>query len=297
MPIPLAIAMVLALFLFVLFTGINSLVDTRARARLLHLAMPPDRAAYFGNALHRPRPWRDNLRRLLRSIRPPAFFEGWCNAAAISQAGISLSPHEYRALWWLLIPPGFLLSVVLAALAKWRVGGISLGMLILLLSLIGPFLYLRLKTNRRAREITRSLPDFLDLLTLSVEAGLGFEVALRRVVERYPGPLGQEMCQALRQIELGYSRADALEELVKRSPSLDIVNFVATVNLTERLGTPLAQTLRIQADLLRTRRRQRAQATAQTAPVRVIPALVFFFLPALLLIYLAPPILDFLLLR
>ncbi len=289
MAVPLAIASAFTLFLFVLFMAVNSLIDARGRARLLHLLRLSDRSIS--------RPWGDLGRRLLRSAHPPTWLERWSSAATLARAGIPLSAREYQALWWLLIPPGVLLALGLAALAKWSAGGIGLGTLSLLLPMFGPLLYLRLKTNERARGITRSLPDFLDLLTLSVEAGLGFEVALRRVAERYPDPLGQGMRQALRQIELGYSRADALEGLVERSPSLDMVNFVAAVNLAERLGTPLAQTLRIQAELLRTRRRQRAQATAQTAPVRVIPALVFFFLPALLLIYLAPPILNFLLLR
>ncbi len=297
MAVSLAIAIVLTFFIFVLFMAMNSLVDVRGRGRLLQLLGLPGRSVRFDEAQRKPRPWRDLGRQLLRSVHPPAFLERWSRAAAITRAGIPLSPQEYRALWWLLISPGILLAVGLAALAKWSTGGIGLGMLSMLLPMFGPLLYLRWKTNERARGITRSLPDFLDLLTLSVEAGLGFEVALRRVVEQYPGPLGQEMRRALRQIELGYSRAAVLEELVERSPSVDMVNFVTAVNLADRLGTPLAQTLRIQADLLRTRRRQRAQAIAQTAPVRVIPALVFFFLPALLLIYLAPPILNFLLLR
>lgn len=85
-----------------------------------------------------------------------------------------------------------------------------------------------------------------------------------------------------------------MEELVKRIPSSDVEHFVEAINLSEHLGTSLARTLRVQANLLRTRRRQCAEVKAQTAPIRIIPALVFFFLPSLLLIYLAPPIINFL---
>jgi tight adherence protein C len=85
--------------------------------------------------------------------------------------------------------------------------------------------------------------------------------------------------------------------LAKRIPSGDVEHFVEAILLAERLGTSLARTMRIQSSLMRTRRRQRAEVQAQTAPIRIIPALVFFFLPSLLLIYLAPPIINFLLRR
>ena len=111
------------------------------------------------------------------------------------------------------------------------------------------------------------------------------------------GALGEEMRGALIQIELGFSRQEALEDLTKRIPSSDVNQFVEAILLSERLGTSLARTLRVQSNLLRTRRRQRAEVKAQTAPIRIIPALVFFFLPSLLLIYLAPPIINFLLRR
>jgi len=126
---------------------------------------------------------------------------------------------------------------------------------------------------------------------------LGFLPALQRVSRNYPGPLGVNLRHLLEQIELGYTRSQAMDEFASRSPSPEIHNFVEAVKLTEQLGTSLARTLRIQAHILRLARRQRAQAAAQTAPIRIVPALVFFFLPSLLLIYLAPPIINFFLRR
>ena len=109
--------------------------------------------------------------------------------------------------------------------------------------------------------------------------------------------LNKEVEVALLQIELGFSQREALQELAWRVPSPDVKSFVEAILLSERLGTSLARTMRVQASLLRSRRRQRAEVKAQTAPIRIIPALVFFFLPSLLLIYLAPPIINFLLRR
>jgi len=98
-------------------------------------------------------------------------------------------------------------------------------------------------------------------------------------------------------MDLGFSRQEALREMTDRIPYSNLDQFVEAIILSERLGTSLAKTLRVQAKMLRTGRRQRAETRAQTAPIRIIPALVFFFLPSLLLIFLAPPILNLLLRR
>ena len=161
----------------------------------------------------------------------------------------------------------------------------------MLFVLAAPIAYLRRGARLRSRRIQQQLPDFLDGLTLTLESGLGLEPALRRLCPRVRAPLGTGLRRMLRRMDMGYSRAQALEVWVEDTGLEEVRQLAAAILQAERLGTSLARTLRVQASLLRSRRLHRARAAAQTAPIRVIPALVFFFLPALLLVYLAPPIL------
>lgn len=128
-----------------------------------------------------------------------------------------------------------------------------------------------------------------------MDAGLGFFQALERVNRVQAGVLKQNINDMLEYQQLGFSREETLEKFVQDTQSDLIKRFAGAVNLSGKLWTPLSRTLRLQAHLLRTQRRQQAEIKAQTAPIRIIPALVFFFLPGLLLIYLAPPILHLLL--
>lgn len=283
---PLAIALTLGALVYVVLLMAASLTDpaaTQRARRLLRLSQNP--SAF---------PWRTLARALLTSTRPPALLSKWVDGPRLERAAIAFSPEDLRAGWYLgmLLCSGAAMGLV--GLGRGGAWVIALAVAMLGIAALGPPVFLRWRTARRARALTRSLPDFLDLLTLSVEAGQGFEAAFRRVLAAYPGPLGDELRLAMGQMDLGHSRAAALRALAHRAPSPDVRSFVAAVIQAEQPGTSLARTLRIQADLLRTRRRQRAQAAAQTTPIRIVPALVFFFLPALLLIYLAPPVLNFL---
>jgi len=285
MTITFALALTLGGFVFVLLLSLDALFDHPARIRMqqvFHLRPEKERKS-----------WKQIFRTALGAVRPPAFLDAWVQQKELLWAGFHLDVGEYRALWWLMILFGIGVGLLIMLINEWR--GVSLAVALMLMSGIAgsPYLYLHWRMRRRARVIAKSLPDFLDLLTFTVQAGLGFTPALQRVSAGYPGPLGEELRRVLVQIELGFSRAEALDEFVSRSPSPEIQNFVEAVKLTEQLGTSLARTLRIQANMMRLTRRQRAQAAAQTAPIRIIPALVFFFLPSLLLIYLAPPIINF----
>ncbi len=230
----------------------------------------------------------------LDAIKPPEFVTRIVDEQTVTWSGIKMTHHQFMPFWWLITLIGVFLGLIPVGS---RFGNLPVSLLIitlLLLSTVGPYLYLRYRIRERGRAVERSLPDFLDMLTFTVEAGLGLVPALKRVSAGFIGVLGEEMRQALVQIDLGFSRREALEELARRIPSPDVQHFVEAILLSERLGTSLARTLRVQANLLRTRRRQRAEVKAQTAPIRIIPALVFFFLPSLLLIYLASPIINFL---
>lgn len=236
---------------------------------------------------------RDDFTRLLDEILPPQVIKRFADQELVIQSGIRMSSERYQALWWLIFMAGAVVGLLMIVSRFEYLGGWVTALGMLLFSGFGPYLYLHWRKQERTRAVTRNLPDFLDLLTLTVEAGLGFIPALRRLSKGYSGVLEVELQKTLLDIDLGYSRREALQMMSARIPSTEVAHFVEAINLSERLGTSLARTLRDQSNLLRTRRRQRAEAKAQTAPIRIIPALVFFFLPSLLLVYLAPPIINF----
>ena len=274
--------------IFIVLLAVRTLKDHQAVIRARHrLKMGEKRDDEY-------RTWRDRLSALLQVVRVPSFLDPILDESDVIHAGIIYSRSQYLALWWLLILSGSLLTIGMMFWTSMSLSGMLLGAVLILLPAVSPYLYLMWRIRKRERAIARALPDFLDILTFTVEAGLGFVPALRRVCDGYSGLLSRELNRVLVRMELGFSKRQALEELKDRLPSSDIDQLVEAILLSEQLGTSLARTLRIQANLLRTRRRQRAEAKAQTAPIRIIPALVFFFLPSLLLIYLAPPIINFL---
>ncbi len=268
-----------------LLLAVDSVYDNAAHTRMQHtfsIDMTKER-----------RSWKQRMRTTLQQMYPPAFLEPWLDEKKLLWAGIPLSIAEYRGMWWLAIMIGLVLGLLAVIIKGVSSFNLALGMVVALAVGGTPYLFVQSRIRRRTKAITRSLPDFLDLLTFTVQAGLGFTPALQRVSQGFPGPLGDELRRMLEQIELGHSSAAALDEFVERSPSPDVRNFAEAVKITEKLGTSLARALRIQVDMLRHVRRQRARTIAQTASIRIIPALVFFFLPSLLLIYLAPPIINF----
>ena len=166
-------------------------------------------------------------------------------------------------------------------------------LLALLLGLLGfmiPNLILNSKVLQRQKAIQKALPDMLDLLLVSVEAGLGFDMALKRVTEKHKGELSKEMQRALEEIRVGKSRSEALRGMVDRTGVADLRTFVSAVIQAEQLGSDIARTLRIQADTMRQKRRQRAEETAMKAPIKMLFPLIFFILPALFVVILGPPL-------
>jgi tight adherence protein C len=263
--------------------------DPGARMRLRWRLLQKNEAARFSL-------WQ-RLQPTLEGIPVPDWFKDLIDSQTVIRAGIPLTADLFRSAWWLTSWLGLLLGTLIAILTAGTARGIVMGFLLLIAGSAGPYYDLQRRIRIRRRAIERSLPDFLDMLTFTIEAGLGLVPAIQRVAAGFEGPLSIELEAALLQIKLGYSQREALQELTRRVPSRDVEHFVEAILLAERLGTSLARTMRVQSNLLRTRRRQRAEVQAKTAPIRIIPALVFFFLPSLLLIYLAPPIINFLLRR
>ncbi len=145
------------------------------------------------------------------------------------------------------------------------------------------------RASRRKRNIALELPDTLDLLTISVEAGLDFLTALRRVVEKHrEGPLKDELSFFFNQIELGRPRRDALREMSNRVKLQDLSSVVSSLIQADKLGASIGPVLKVQSDMLRIRRAQRAEKAAQEAPVKMLAPLVLCIMPAVFLMILAP---------
>jgi tight adherence protein C len=145
-----------------------------------------------------------------------------------------------------------------------------------------------LKARERQEHITRELPDVLDQVTICVEAGLGFEAALARTARSGHGPLAVELSRTLQDIRFGMPRRVALEKLLERTDVADLRHFVVAIAQAERHGLPTANVLRVQANELREKRRQRAEEHAMKIPVKLVFPLVLCILPALFIVLLGP---------
>jgi tight adherence protein C len=162
-----------------------------------------------------------------------------------------------------------------------------------LVGYMGPEFYVTQVVRRRQHRLQLSLPDALDLLVISMEAGLGLDQAILRVAQelRTAHPeLSEEMQLVNMEMQLGKNRLEALRELANRTGVEDIKGLVAMLIQTDRFGTSLAQSLRIFSDDLRIKRRQRAEEQAAKTTVKMVPPLVFFIFPALMVVILGPGI-------
>ncbi len=155
-----------------------------------------------------------------------------------------------------------------------------------------PYARLRNKVKKRQKAIVRALPDAMDLLTTSVEAGLGVDAAFALVTEKTEGPLSETFALYLRQVGLGRARQDALVYVAERTGVPDLIGIAHSVNQGDELGTPIGDVLRRQADDLRVARRQRAQLAAARAPVLMTIPMALCFLPAMVAVVIVPSILN-----
>lgn len=155
-------------------------------------------------------------------------------------------------------------------------------------------LLLRQAIQDRRRAVLRSLPDVVDFLVVAVDAGLSFDLALGRVVEKFKNPLTQGFAQALAEVQLGRHRLEALEELGRRTGVPELMAFVQMVVSSERMGVPIAHVLRLQSQELRWRRGEWARKLAAEAPVKMTIPMVVFIFPTLWLVLLGPSLIRLL---
>ena len=181
------------------------------------------------------------------------------------------------------------LSLVLALLM-----GLSFAITLLFVvaaSLAGysaPNMYLYQKTYDRTAQMQRALPDAIDLLTISVESGLGFDAAVAQVARNTDGPLSQEFARMLQEMQIGRGRSQALRSMADRTKMPDLRSFVSAMVQADAFGIPVGQVLRVQSAEIRIKRRQWAEEAAQKVPVKILVPLIFCILPCLFIAVLGP---------
>jgi len=184
---------------------------------------------------------------------------------------------------------GLVISLVLALLM-----GLSFVMtmgFVVAASLVGymaPNMYLYQAMHDRSEKLQRSLPDAIDLLTISVESGLGFDAACAQVARNTDGPLSEEFARMLQEMQIGRGRSDALRSLADRTNLPDLRSFVSAMVQADAFGIPVGQVLRVQASEIRVKRRQWAEEMAQKVPVKILVPLIFCILPCLFIAVLGP---------
>ena len=156
----------------------------------------------------------------------------------------------------------------------------------------GPNLYLYQKAHERSEVLQRGLPDAIDLLTISVESGLGFDAAVQQVARNTEGPIAEEFSRVLREMQIGSGRADALRAMGERTNVADVRTFVGAMVQADAFGIPIAQVLRIQSAEMRVKRRQRAEEKAQQVPVKITIPLIFCILPTLFIAVMGPAVIS-----
>ena len=168
--------------------------------------------------------------------------------------------------------------------------GAGFGIIGALLGYTIPEFWLGGRVKKRQKAILLMIPDALDLLTISVRAGLGFDAALAKVVEKLQGPLSDEFRRALAEVRVGKARRDALRDIVARTEVAPLTNFIGAIIQAEQLGVSISKVLQVQSEQLRIERRQRAEEMAAKAPIKMLFPLVGCIFPSLFIVILGPAI-------
>ncbi len=164
-------------------------------------------------------------------------------------------------------------------------GGFGLGFYL-------PTAWLGSKIKQRQNEVIKALPDALDLLTICVEAGLGFDAAMSKVAEKWNNELSRAFTKTVQEMQLGKLRREALRDMANSLDVSDVTSFAAAIIQADQLGVSMAKVMRIQSEQMRMKRRQRAEEKARQAPVKMMFPLVFFIFPTILIVLLGPAIIK-----
>ncbi|WP_289009404.1 type II secretion system F family protein [uncultured Thermomonospora sp.] len=259
-------------------------IETEYAGQVGRKAIPPSRDERLAEPLMR------RLQLLARSLSPGTGVESLQRRLDLAGNPGAWTPERILSYKGLGL---FLLGATGALVGSGSVPGLLLGAA--LGSLFGFFLPDILLYNaglRRQEELKRTLPDVLDLLVVSVEAGLGFDAALTRVAQNTDGPLSEELARVLQEVRIGKSRSEALRAMGERVAVEEVRTFIAALVQASELGMPIGTVLREQAREARLKRRQRAEEMAQKIPVKIMFPVVICILPALIITVVGPGVLS-----
>jgi tight adherence protein C len=241
-------------------------------------------------------PLGDSVARLFRGYTPAEVAERTHKKLVMAGLFPRVTAVQLMGLCWFSAVVCLVLVFLLLFGMGARHGGMRLNdpfnLVCLILALFAgyilPQFVLSKKVKKRQEEILLALPYSIDILSISVEAGMGFDAAVGYTMRKIKGPLAEEFSKTLNEIRLGKPRLEALEDLGNRTGVEDLKTFITAVVHASRLGGSITNTLRIQADSIRVRRRQRAQEQAMKAPIKIVFPLVLFIFPALFVVLLGP---------
>jgi tight adherence protein C len=178
------------------------------------------------------------------------------------------------------------------SMSLFSLNGVALTLGVTLAGFFLPTMLLSRNISRRQRVVLNAMPDAIDLLTICVEAGLGFDAAMKKVIEKWDNDLSRAFARVLQEIQLGKLRREALRDMSDRLGVSEMDSFVAAVIQSEQLGVSMARVLRVQSDAMRIKRRQRAEENARRAPIKMLLPMVLLIFPTIVLILLGPAVLQ-----
>jgi tight adherence protein C len=237
------------------------------------------------------RPLVDRLGKYLASRTPEKARQDLLNRLNLAGRPGGLTPENFTALRYGLAIGFFILGLLIGLLAGNPIV-VALGAAVgAIIGFLGPNYWVSTKVTARRKEIQLALPDVMDLLTIAVEAGLGFDAAVQRVTEKFDNALADEIKTVLQEVRLGRPRLEALDEMGRRCGVEDLHNFTQAVIQSEQMGVGLAKILRLQSEEMRRKRRQRAEELAAQASLKMMLPMVGCIFPTLWLILLGPAVL------
>ena len=294
--------MLLILLAILFLAGAAYLFGEAATAPARDRQVSVKRAANYGKfraALGaREQPFRDRvvapaverLAKFVLRVHPKTTVEGVRGRLHAAGLGRTVSPTGFLAAKAAVGIGGLLVGLIFGTVA----GGIGLllGVALAAVGFLAPDFFVSLRARKRRDLIRAQLPDALDLLAVSVEAGLGFDGALSKLTDNMDGPLTEEFGLTLNEIRIGESRQDALKKLSERCDTPEVSGFSRAIIQAEQLGISLGRILRVQATDTRLRRQAAAEEKAMKAPIKMLFPTVLFIFPAMFLVILGPAFLN-----
>lgn len=300
MPIPLLLAVIAGAAILIVFLGLASssrqpdpveerlrLYGSRPRSlEEIELSQPFGERAF--------QPMIRGLALLLSRARPQKNVEQVRHRLDLAGNPFNWTPSDFLGVRGLVGIVGAALGTLLAFALR-----MEPAMLLLLLGVSGaigffiPVFWLGRKIKRRQHNIQRQLPDALDLITISVESGLGFDAAMAKVAEKWDNELSHAFARTISEIRVGKLRREALRDMAARIELADFTNFIAAIIQADQLGVSISKVMRIQSEQMRIKRRQRAELLANQAPIKMLIPLAFLVFPSIFIVLLGPTVLIF----